>query len=419
MVGSDQYLRVVGTRRIETWRGQLLAVAMVGCALAGGWITLLAVAAASHGPTAVGAFVVDYDGRLLDDGLELLIVQSDGQAFATLARDPLVQRPKSFRTAGEASYRAQRPLLGWLAAFMSLGRSGWVPPAMALIAAASTGAAAAGAGRLLLQRGRSPWLGLVVFVLPGTASSLGYLGPEPLVLALLVWGVVAWEGDRVASAVGLFVLAALGRETALLVPFGLAATSLLKGRWRATIATLTVPAALVAWYAALRWRLGAWPWDAGEGRLAPPVQGLVRAAREIWTDPWVHVPHLALLLVIVIGATTIARRDELTGIVVAHATFALVLGRYVWAEPGFYSRVLLPMHVLGTVAIAGGFGRKSKNGTSDVGSTDSATSRSLVGRGGPSAPVVDQRSHAFAGVPEAFRLRARHHNGFDFPIAEP
>ena len=95
--------------------------------------TALAHAAGKLGPERVPAFTTTYHYRLLDDPLELLLVQSDGQAFASLARDPSLARPEVFFTDAEAAYRAQRPLLPYLAWAGSLGRTGWVPPALAVI----------------------------------------------------------------------------------------------------------------------------------------------------------------------------------------------------------------------------------------------------------------------------------------------
>lgn len=363
-------------RAVGTGRG-LLPLVLVALVLTSAWIALLAYGASQLGPVSRGAFVVDYDGRVLDDGLEILLVQSDGQAFATHARDPFLQQPESFRTVEEASYRAQRPLLGWMAAALSAGRSGWVPPALAVLAAIGTAAAVAGCGALIQHRGRSPWWALSILVLPGTVGTLSYLGPEPLVLALLAWGLVAWERQRMWTAVALFTLAALGRETAVLVPGTLGVLALHRGDWRAAGRLVMVPAAMTAWYLLLQLHIGAWPWEASHGRLRPPLAGLVLAARDIWTDPGMQLLFLALPVLAVVAAVVLARRDELVVIVLVHAAFAMLLGEYVWAEVEFYSRVLLPMYAFAIVAVARSFER-----------TTPSASRARVASSPPAHPSV-------------------------------
>jgi hypothetical protein len=334
----------------------LARVCLAALVLTAGWIGLLAWGASKLGPVSRGAFVVDYDGRVLDDGLEILLVQSDGQAFATQARDPFLREPERFRTAEEASYRSQRPLLGWVAAALSFGRSGWVPPALAIAAALGAAAAVAGCGALIQHRDGSPWWALSILVLPGTVSTLSYLGPEPMVLALLAWALVAWERQRAWAAVALFALAVLGRETAVLVPGTLGLLALRGGRdWRGAGRLLVVPAVMAVWYVVLRVHVGAWPWEASSGRLRPPLVGIVIAARDIWTDPGRELLFLTLPAVAVVASVVLARRDHLVAIVLVHALFATALGEYVWAEVDFHSRVLLPMYALAIVAVARSF----------------------------------------------------------------
>lgn len=62
------------------------------------------------------------------DGLESVLARGDGQTFAALAQDPTLARPEVFRgPPAEAAYRAQRPLLGWLAWALSGGQPDRVP----------------------------------------------------------------------------------------------------------------------------------------------------------------------------------------------------------------------------------------------------------------------------------------------------
>lgn len=336
-------------------RQVLVRVFVVALLLSAAWIALLAYGASQHGPTSRGAFVADYDGRVLDDGLELLIIQSDGQAYATLARDPLLRDVgTSFRTDGEAAYRAQRPMLGWLAWASSLGRSGWVPPALATLCSLGAALAASGTGALLLHRNRSAWLGLGVLLLPGTPLTLSILSAETLMLGLLALGLVAWERGRPSAAAVLLLLASLSRESAVLVPLALGLASLGRRNWHGAIRLAIVPSGIAAWYLTLRLHLGAWPWEVSEGRLGPPLVGLLDAVRDLWTDHLTQAMLVALTALTTLAVFLVARRDVLTSVVGMHAVFALFMGRYVWSEPLGYGRVLLPLYAFGLVAVAGG-----------------------------------------------------------------
>ena len=171
---------------------RVVAAGCAGALFAALLIGILGYGAGRLGPTSVGAFTTSYDQRVLDDPLELLLVQSDGQAFASLARDPTLARPEVFRTDAEAAYRAQRPLVPYGAWALSLGRTGWVPPALAFLAVAGTGLAVAGVAQLLIDRRSPAKSSLLVLLFPGMYMALSYCGPEPLGLGLVVWGLVAW-----------------------------------------------------------------------------------------------------------------------------------------------------------------------------------------------------------------------------------
>ncbi|HEV8299157.1 MAG TPA: hypothetical protein VGQ20_17740 [Acidimicrobiales bacterium] len=332
---------------------RVVFVGLAGALLAALLIAALGRGAADQGPTRVGAFTTSYDQRLLDDPLELLIVQSDGQAFASLARDPLLRRPEVFRTDAEAAYRAERPLLPYAAWALSLGRTGWVPPALAFLAAAGTGLAAAALARLLIDRGLSAGWGVVVVLLPGTYTSLTYLGPEPLGLGLVAWGLIAWQRKRLLLGAVLFTLAALCRESLLLVPAACALFELRHRRVR-NLPQLGAPLlAYLGWITAVRWRVGAWPTDAGDGRLSLPLRGLydglAHPLERAWPD---NTAFAALCIVVGIVGVVVARRDPLAPIMAAHLAFGSVMGSLIWGSWGGYCRVLLPLHAFATVTIA-------------------------------------------------------------------
>ena len=86
---------------------------------------------------------------------------------------------------------------------------------------AAVGLAAVGVGRIACRLGTTPWLGLVVAITPAMIESVeGSLADAPA-FSLAVWGAVVWR-RRPWLAAAFFLLAALGRETTLVVPFACA-----------------------------------------------------------------------------------------------------------------------------------------------------------------------------------------------------
>ena len=332
---------------------RLIEVGVVGMLLSAVLVAVLTYGAAQNAPVSRPAFARPYDGRVLHDGLEILLVQSDGQAFATLARDPGLRRPDDFGTAAEAAYRAQRPVLPYLAWMGSLGRTSWVPPALAVLYCVAIGLASAALGGLLVDRGCSPWPALGILALPGTYAAVEYFGPEALALAGSAWGLWLWPrpGHR-RLAIALFGLAALTRETSLLVPGALALGALRRRDVRA-VGSLALPVLpLLAWYLVLRVRLGAYPFDAGNGRLGRPFAGLLTAVSG-WSDPAADWAFLSVAAVIAVWVVLRCRDDPLAPVVAVHVAFATLLGADVWASWKYFGRVLLPLMAFGMVAIIG------------------------------------------------------------------
>jgi hypothetical protein len=335
-------------------RRPVIVSAVAGAVVAAAIVALFAYHAHADGPFAQGAFTTTYDQRLLDDPLEQLLVQGDGQAYASIARDPSLARPEVFGSDAEAAYRMQRPLLSYLAWVLSFGRSGSVPPALAAIAVIGAGAAVAGVAQLLIDRRASAMLAPLVLLLPGAYISLRFLGVETLALAFAVWGLVAWDRDRRPVAIALFALAALTRESLLLVPAALALDSMRRRAWRDVVLLALPFVAFASWLAVLRLRVGAWAWDAGDGRLSAPFAGLVDALQSGQLNGTrTTFMYAAMCGVLGVIAILRARHDVLASVIGLHLAFATTMGTLVWRDWGGFGRVLLPLGALSLVAIAG------------------------------------------------------------------
>jgi hypothetical protein len=183
---------------------------------------------------------------------------------------------------------------------------------------------------------------------------LGWTGVEVLATALGLAGALAWIDRRTRTAVLLLTLAALSRETLLLVPAALAACDLWTARRTlgrtaiVRVAPLTLPfVAWAAWVLVVHARLGYWPSDAGTARLGLPLGGIVQAMGE-----WGLLDLLIAVVLWGLGIVACARLGRpWSWVVGAHVLFASMLGVDVLRSWLDFSRVLLPTSVLGIVAL--------------------------------------------------------------------
>ena len=326
---------------------RILVVSLAGMIIAG---ATLAVRIGRIDPTAPPTgrpYVTDLPNA--SSRLGRFLAQGDGQFYVALAIDPTLRHPERFSAVSEAAYRAQRPLLSYLAWGASLGRprlAGWAIVGLCVLSAGFASGACAALG---LRRSGSVLLGLVALLMPGSIAVLGGLGSELLALGFLGLGLLRWSDNRLGWVALYFALAAFARETTLIVPATLAVVELLSLRRRARIAAVVAPmGAWGAWLAVIRWRVGVLP--GGSGRIGLPIVGFVQAVPH-WTDTRANVAALAVGLTIVI-ALVVRRRTDLLGIVaLAHLVLAAVAGPDVWHAWENFSRPLLPLYALGIVAL--------------------------------------------------------------------
>jgi len=319
-------------------------------------ISTFYAAASSLGSVSGEPYVQDFPTT---GAWNVMLAQGDGQAFASLARDPSMSRPELFRgqeaelgVGVEMAYRQARPLYGWLAWAMSFGQPDLVPPALALLSVAGC-ALLVGSASLLLKRRRysRPSRAVLLLLLPGAVSSLSWMGPEVFGLGAAFLGIERWyrrddadEIDRrlVVQAIGLFLVSALCRETMLVIPATLGFYGLLVNRSLRDVAPLlAIPAVYFGWLTVVRLRLGAWPWDASANRTGIPGAGFVQAVQHFGVA---DVGLLALTLASV-GIAVRFRRDVLAWTILLCSFSAFLFGERLW---GFrdVSRLLLPAHAI-------------------------------------------------------------------------
>jgi hypothetical protein len=178
----------------------------------------------------------------------------DGQQFYVIARAfPDLQSADGH--VDRLRYRARRVLYPALVAPFPAGEPTiW---AMLAVNALAVGAAGIAMSRLATRVNAPWWIGVTVALSPALLISTRASLADALAFALALWGVVLWR-RHLWWAVGLFVLAALARETSLVVPLA----CLLVGRRPRERLAMLVPFAV---YGAWTLTVTAWldPSDAG------------------------------------------------------------------------------------------------------------------------------------------------------------
>ena len=276
----------------------------------------------------------------------------DGQFYRFLAHDPFLENGYS-RYVDAPQLRFRRvlvPLAAWLAGFgqRRLIDAAYIAVEMLFLALGSYWCA-----RLLARRGHSPFWGLLFVVVPATVASSDRMLVDGPLTALFAGFLLYCEEERWGRVWVLAMLAALTRETGLLLGAALVMDRLWYRDWRraAWFASSAIPA--VAWYAYLAARL---PRDVpATAMLAVPVWGLLK--RLLWLRPYpdprvqlvLRVTDVLAILGLVISVVLaarwlLARRLGPVSLSVGlFAALALVLGAPVMSEAFAFGRPVSPL----------------------------------------------------------------------------
>jgi hypothetical protein len=325
-------------------------VALVGLAI-GAALAIRLLAPNDWNPTSFIAFgedsaaTLEYGRALLGDVVVRKAQGHDGKFFFILANDPLLLDPAHHASAlDRPTYRAQRIVYPAIA-----GAIGTLPPeavawgmivANVLLLGLGTYATSA----LARSYGASPWLGLAFVLNLGLINELYVDGAGIAALAFGVTGVWLADRRRWAWAIAAFTAAALSREVMLLMPLGLVVWSLARRR-RARWSLLTVPiAAVAAWAAYIRLRLG-WPSGAQIQALTfVPFGGLLTAAGSWPEDPVsLAVGLLTIAIAIVFTIRTLESDLSLSWACLPFVALMPFLGWDVWLASHDISRAIAPI----------------------------------------------------------------------------
>lgn len=303
------------------------------------------------------------------------IVGYDGQQFYRLSRHPLSTDPVvEGIPLDDGPYRQQRilfPLAGWaLAAFSGVSTLMTLP----LVNLLSVGVLGAAVSIWARSRGRSPWLGVVVALLPpmyfGAVRNLS----EPLALALMVVGIMVWQRRPWAGTL-LLTLAVLTRETTIVAAAGFGIAAVIEAVRTRSLAPLReqglpamVPlAALISW----QWYLGrAWGRTSAEAtaaRVRSPDWSVVTSFFNVnpsledpsWAQHLWSLEQLILLFALGVAVWLALRKDSVElpmriSLVLAVAVALLTLGEG-WAWAAAFTRAAGEAMILGAlVALSSG-----------------------------------------------------------------
>ena len=155
----------------------------------------------------------------------------DGQFYRYLAHDPFLRKGYS-RYVDAPQLRFRRvlvPLAAWL---VGLGRQQWIDGAYFAVEMLFLALGAYWSARLLARRGRSPLWGLLFVVVPATLASFDRMLVDGPLLALFAGFLLYCEEERWKRVWVLAMLAALTRETGLLLGAALVTDRLLDRDWR-------------------------------------------------------------------------------------------------------------------------------------------------------------------------------------------
>lgn len=324
----------------------LVAVGIAGAAIAGIFLASNLIEDSRIAVVTVRPYNPEFAGTR--GALNVMMARGDGQGLSIMARDPLLRR--SPIPPAETAYLAQRPVVSMVAWSVALGNPKRVPLGIAVSSVLGHAAAALGTAALLIRFRRNPWLAIAVGVLPGAIADVPNGGAETWGLGFAFAGLALWP-DRRWSAAGLMAVAALCRETYLLVPAALGVWEL--GKRRIAWPLLLPPAAYAAWVTVVHARVGAWPWQSRAGKLDIPLRGFIEALPTWGAETFLNVVTVTLLLVLALHP--ILKDGWLRALTIAHLALAAVLGETVWGRWENFGRVLLPAFAIGLVSLVRGW----------------------------------------------------------------
>jgi len=232
-------------------------------------------------------------GTRYDPGLQDGTWGYDGQFAYQIARDPL----GASRFLDVPAYRYQRilyPLVAWA---LALGQRALVPWTLIAVNWLALIAGTRFTEGILTGCGANRWYTLSYGLFGGLMMAVRLDLTEPLAYALAQAAVLSYERGRARGAAGWLALAALTKETTLLVVAGFLLSFALSRRWRDLAEwAIIVGVPFAALQVFLRVWLGAWGVGSG-GAMGTPFEWI--PYRGLWSLAAINVRAFALIALII------------------------------------------------------------------------------------------------------------------------
>jgi hypothetical protein len=272
----------------------------------------------------------------------------DGQYYRLIAQDP-------FLLHGTGDYidsprlrdrRILVPALAWLVALGNPERATYtfIPVVLFFL-----GLGTYWLSRYAMAIGLSPWWGFAFLFSPAAFLSLDRLCVDIALAALTIGFALYWKDEPVKLYIVL-VLAALAKETGILLIAGYCLSMLLQRQWRKmmVMATAGVPAAL--WFVYVQRHTPddgtAWiqlPFSAVlEGMLHPALY----PGRQWYVTPFDYLAWIGMLLAIVLAMARWRKNDPVSRAALLFALLAVVIDFNVWQEVEGFGRAFTPLLLL-------------------------------------------------------------------------
>jgi hypothetical protein len=255
----------------------------------------------------------------------------DGQFYRLLAYDPILAKDY-FKYADAPNLRFRRMLLSEAAWVLALGRSDWIDPAYICLEFLLLGAGVYWTSIYFHIRGRSPWFGLIFAVIPASLCSIDRMLVDGTLTALCAAFCLYCEKQRWPLVWLVAALAALTRETGLILCIALVVDSLISRAWLSAFFRGLSAAPAFLWYFYLSLKI---PPDPAIPALTLPGVGLIQRLLLLRSDP--HP-----LVQFILRATDII---AVLGLLVS-AFLVLRLYRHKCSRPMYLSMVMFAIMVL-------------------------------------------------------------------------
>ncbi len=281
----------------------------------------------------------------------------DGQYYHGIAHDPLI-RADLWKSIDAPRLRYSRILVPALAHLLASGDTARIDGAYRLVILGFLFLGVYWLSRIAVNAGRHPAWGLAFCLVPAAICSVDRMVPD-IALAALCLGFALYAGRESHGAISylVLVLAALTRDTGLLLVVALCGWWLYRGRSAraAVFATAALPA--LAWYAYVRAHtqpfayhsLVSIPFSGLLNRFVHPLAYALPRNEAAWAEALDYVALLGLVLVLALVVRAL-RNSGATPATLAMALFSLltVAGWHPgdWLDAYDYARIFSPLLLL-------------------------------------------------------------------------